>query len=147
MVTLLLAAAALAITAPALGNAWTDAQFRAAARTASARLSYAHRMSIAKAAPVRVAFDKSANSSRIEIMRPDGRFEPLRTADASDLALPQGVVFTNFSGPGADPAAGLFFATFFPDGTAEARAITIKGKHGESVTLSVHPATGLVSLE
>lgn len=147
MVVLLLIAAALAITAPAMSSAWKDARFRASSRTLCARLAYAHRKSIVKAAPVRVAFDKSRNSSRIEIMKSNGRFEPFRSAEANELPLPDGVAFGEISGPGADPAANRAYVVFFPDGTADARRITIRGRDGESVAITIHPATGLAAIE
>jgi Tfp pilus assembly protein FimT len=144
---LLLFAVILAMTAPALRGAWRDARFRAASRAVTARLNYAHRKSIIKAVPVRVVFDKTKNSTLIEIQKDTGSFEPLRTAEARDLPLPQGASFAEISGQGVEPGATKATVTFFPDGTAQARRIIIANKDNESITITVHPATGVTAVQ
>ena len=136
----------LALFTPVLRGAWRDARFRASARAVTARLGYAHSRSIVTGLPVRLVLNRKNNSSHLEIEKQPGQFEPLRTADASERSLPDDTAFADFSGPGVDMSRGQAWITFFPDGTADARRFRIRGKDQQSVTITVHPATGAVTV-
>ena len=146
MVVLLIMAVVLAVAAPALRGAWHDARFRSASRNVAGRLTFARHKSIASGTPVRVVFDLRNNSTRIEFQKKDGRFAPLNTADARGRPLPENTALASVQGPGIEPGNSRPAATFFPDGTAESRNISIASGDLDSVSITVSPATGAISM-
>ena len=145
LAVMLLFAVALAVAAPILSNSYREAGFRAAVRTIAAKLTYTHRQSVAKGKTMRVAFDVRGGASWIETETGPGVFRMENRNTDARQPLPTGVRFLSMEGPGIEPAMPAYYATFYPDGTAQSRRITIQGPGKTNYELTVQPATGSVA--
>lgn len=145
LVVMAIIAVILAVSAPMLSGSYRDAGARSSARTIAAKLSYAHRQSIIKGKPVRVAIDSSARSSWIEIEVSPDRFEKDRTSAGAAQRMAESVGEVQVKSPDDSTSRSPAYATFYPDGTAQPRSVIIHGPRESIYEITIHPATGSVA--
>ena len=144
LVVLLLISAMLAVAAPAFQRTQRQVRGRAAVRLLMASINYAHRISVMRGKPARVAMNLKNGAFWIEIRNERGDFEKLLSSEARERTLPVDTVVE----PQPESGSDAYYITFFPDGTAEPRAFRVVDKNeNASMLMEVHPATGNVAVK
>lgn len=150
LVAMVILVIVMAAAAPSFVQMRREASLRAATRAIMATLNYARSTAASRAVQTRVYFDLEAKQFWMSVQqidedgRPTADFVPERTSLGQRFGLAP-IIEIAVQAEGLEERDEVY-ATFYPDGHADAFRVDLKDDAGRQKAIAVEPVTGRVEM-